>query len=576
MGYAYKESERIVKRFSGILKLFTRDVALYIALGVLSAMMAAGANRMFQILLDGFAARSMEAAQLALYAVMVLAPCVGYYLMNVPEQRLQNGIYLEIKIRALEKMRTIALDEWQKTGMGELIQRVENGAQAGRNMLFDFYLRIAAELAPQMAFSAGFIALVDRQVFLWVALGYIGVFVFSNLLLKSLYRIKRSILDNEEQFSARLVRGFMELVVFRLGGRFLPEINRARASARAICSARTRMTMVHEAFFTAFALLVGAMKVGILGYAYFAGGLSVGQAVALIALLDGAYQPVAVFNVLFVQFKLDKMGYARLEAFMNAQDTPGLLGGATPNVVDGRVSIEDAGCAYGEKWVYRHLNLSISSGASVGLVGPSGSGKSSLIKQITGLTPLAGGRIEVGGADVSKVNLEKFYAYLSYTPQEPPVFDGTVRENILLEGEAGEAALWQALDKVELADTVRRMPQGLDTPIGEKGAALSGGERQRLALARLFFLRDERLVILDEATSNLDNPTEERVMGRLLNHLKGRTLICIAHRLSCLRNFDEVVLLQEGKIAGQGSFEQMERENAGFQALLRKERERRD
>lgn len=83
-------------------------------------------------------------------------------------------------------------------------------------------------------------------------------------------------------------------------------------------------------------------------------------------------------------------------------------------------------------------------------------------------------------------------------------------------------------------------------------------------------------MILDEATSNLDNPTEERVMGRLLNHLKGRTLICIAHRLSCLRNFDEIVLLQEGKIAGQGSFEQMEQENAGFQALLRKERERRD
>lgn len=223
MGYAYKESERIVKRFSGILKLFTRDVALYIALGVLSAMMAAGANRMFQILLDGFAARSMEAAQLALYAVLVLAPCVGYYLMNVPEQRLQNGIYLEIKIRELEKMRTIALDEWQKTGMGELIQRVENGAQAGRNMLFDFYLRIAAELAPQMAFSAGFIALVDRQVFLWVALGYIGVFVFSNLLLKSLYRIKRSILDNEEQFSARWCVDSWSWWCFGWAGVFCPK-----------------------------------------------------------------------------------------------------------------------------------------------------------------------------------------------------------------------------------------------------------------------------------------------------------------------------------------------------------------
>lgn len=571
-----KESERIMKRFLGMIRLFARDVTLYIVLGVTSAMAAAGANRMFQILLDGFTARTMRPIQLAVYAALVLMPCVGYYLMNVPEQRLQNGIYLEFKIRALEKMRVIALDEWQKIGVGELIQRVENGAQAGRDMLFGFYLRIAAELGPQMLFSAGFIALLDRSVFLWVALGYIGVFIFSNLLLKSLYRIKRSILDNEEQFSAHLVRGFMELVVFRLNGRFLPEINRARLLARGICSARTRMTMVHEAFFTAFALLVGAMKVAVLGYAYFAGGLSVGRAVALIALLDGAYQPVAVFNVLFVQFKLDKVGYARLEEFMNAPDTPNLLNGETPQIRDGSVEIKNVGCAYEGKWVYRHLNLFIPSGSSVGMVGSSGSGKSSLLKQITGLRPMMEGKILIGGADVSRVNLKKLYAHLSYIPQEPPVFDGTVRENILLESKAEDAALWQALEMVELARTVRAMPQGLDTPIGEKGAILSGGERQRLALARLFFLKDERLIILDEATSSLDNITEDRVMARLLSHLKGRTLICIAHRLHCLRNFDEIVLLKDGKISCQGNFDEMEKKSEDFRALLKKERQRRD
>ena len=120
----------------------------------------------------------------------------------------------------------------------------------------------------------------------------------------------------------------------------------------------------------------------------------------------------------------------------------------------------------------------------------------------------------------------------------------------------------------------RALPDGLDTCIGERGITLSGGERQRLALARLYFAENARLFMLDEATSALDSVTEERVLGRLMEALKGRTVIMIAHRLDTLRNADFIMLMQDGKLVGQGSYVELARTNAYFGELLRSETEK--
>ena len=120
----------------------------------------------------------------------------------------------------------------------------------------------------------------------------------------------------------------------------------------------------------------------------------------------------------------------------------------------------------------------------------------------------------------------------------------------------------------------RALPDGLDTCIGERGITLSGGERQRLALARLYFAENARLFMLDEATSALDSVTEERVLGRLMETLKGRTVIMIAHRLDTLRNADFIMLMQDGKLVGQGSYVELARSDAYFGELLRSESEK--
>lgn len=557
-----------MRSFAPILRKFRGLFASYLVLGIAATLTSAFSVRLLQGLLDSFTAGALVLPAIGLYGGLLILLCAANYAQVYPEQRLTHGIYLELKVEALRKMRTIDYAAYQRLGTGSLVQRIENGAAAGRGMLFDYWLRLLSELVPSVVVSLTFIALMDWKVMALIAAGYVVVFVVTRLLLRILYRIKERILTGEEAFSQLLVRGFMELVVFRLNRRFGREIQRAEQAADAICANKTRMRMVHESFFTIFALLVALVKVSILLYAFSTRSLSVGEVVAVMAFVDNAYTPIAIFNVLYVQYKLDQVAYARYREVLDAPDTPHLCQGQTAHLTAGRVEFDHVSCRYGGKVIFDNLSLRLECRQVVGLAGESGAGKSSLARQLMGLIRPSSGEIWVDGQRLSTLHLESYYAYLSYTPQEPPVFDGTLRENLVFDAHVPDKTLLEALDVVCLTSLVRRLPQGLDTPIGEKGVLLSGGERQRLALARLLFRPEARLFILDEATSAMDNLTEETVLRRVLARLKGRTVLMIAHRLSTLRNADVIYLLKDGVLQGQGDYDALARTDAYFQALL--------
>ena len=550
-----------------------KHVYRHIVLGVAGCLCTAAGVRVLQRLLDGLTAGNAELWLLGLYAVLLLEPYIGAYLDNHPDQSLRHGIYFQLKTDALAKMRTVSYTAWQKSGTGTLIQQVEAGAEAGRDMCCDFYLNLVAGMAPQIVITGIFIAITDMRVFYWVLAGYAVVFIITNLLLKALYKVKNRILMSEEAFNHRLVRGFMELVVFRMHRRYAEEVRRAGEAAETIRASRVEMVMIHEAFFALFVVLVGFLKLGVLGYAIVTKSLSVGGVVALMSYLDSAYQPIAVFNVCYVQYKLNKVAYARLREFMDSPDTPNMLSGAPADLKDGSVVFSDVCCEYDGKRVFENVSFEIPSGAVVGFAGESGSGKSSILRQLTGLVPVAAGRVAVGGCDISRVCLNEYYSAIAYVPQEAPVFDGTIRENVVFDAEISDADIMRALEAAELGELMKTLPDGLDTRIGEHGISLSGGERQRLALARLYFIDGARLVMLDEATSAMDNATEERVLTRLMAHLKGRTVIMIAHRLDTLRNADNILLMKGGRICGQGSYEALMRNDVYFMELLKTEKE---
>ena len=541
-------------------------VLAYIGLGIFNAFMANYKTDYFQKVIDGLATGTLTFAGVITYGLILLVNYCMNYLDNYPEKKLEYGIYLDFKLLSLRKISTIDYTEYQKIGTGKLVQRIENGSSAGRNVVFNFWLRLIRDLLPTIVFSVYFIWKIDKKITYILFVGYILIFIITNILLKFLYKIKEKILNSEELFNHFLVRGFMEMLVFRMSKQFPSEIKKTRSAKEDIVSSKVKMNMIHEAFFTIFALLVAMLDIGILFYAWKTKNLTVGSIVALIALIENAYTPIAIFNVLYVQYKLDKASYKRFEEFLDLKDDNQLRNGNAINTDIGEIAIKNLSFQYEERKIIDDLSLFIKRGQKIAFVGESGSGKSTVIKILLGLLKYNQGEIYLGDMELSGICLNNLYDRVSYISQDVPVFDGTIKENLVFEKNVSEEQMLDALKEVQLSHLVENLAEGLDTEIGEKGTCLSGGEKQRLAFARLWFENPE-LVILDEATSAMDNLTEEIVMKSVMQKMKDKTVIAIAHRLNSIAGFDRIILFREGKIVGQGTFEELLHTDSYFKEL---------
>ena len=381
--------------------------------------------------------------------------------------------------------------------------------------------QVIRSLLPSILFSLIFIGRMSMPIISCILGGYVIVFLITRYLLKYLYHMKERILVNEEHLNKLLVRGFMELGVFRLNRRFKKEIEKVTSTGEEIIRGKVKINLIHEAFFTSFALLIIVIKIVIIYYGWKTHSLTIGAIVALISLVDNAYTPIAIFNVIFVEYKLNQAAFKRYEEFLEMKDDEGLLVGKEIEHCEGNLEVKDLGFNYKERPILSQFNLKIKAGESVALVGESGTGKSTLVKLLIGLLKPSAGKVLVDGSDLNEMKLESYYKHIAYVSQEAPVFDGTIRENLVFDRKVSDDQIMESLEKVGLKQLIGQLEQGLDTPVGEKGITLSGGERQRLALARLFF-SDAKIVILDEATSAMDNLTEQSVMENLLKYLKGR------------------------------------------------------
>ena len=228
---------------------------------------------------------------------------------------------------------------------------------------------------------------------------------------------------------------------------------------------------------------------------------------------------------------------------------------SAPVPLRGEIVFENVSFTYprGREVALRDISLRIAPGETVALVGESGAGKSTLVNLAIGFRQPTTGWVSLDGHDLRELDLRTYRRQIGVVPQTTLLFNGTLRENVTYGLEdVSDARLWQILAEANLADFVRALPQGFDTPLGESGTLLSGGQRQRLAIARAL-VRDPRLVILDEATSALDTESERLVQEALVRLTTGRTTLIVAHRFSTIRHAHRIVVLQGGKIIELGT-----------------------
>ncbi|CAL9631110.1 ABC transporter ATP-binding protein [Streptomyces sp. enrichment culture] len=234
----------------------------------------------------------------------------------------------------------------------------------------------------------------------------------------------------------------------------------------------------------------------------------------------------------------------------------------------GAVTFQHVTYAYGaDRAAVRDFDLTVAPGETIALVGASGAGKSTVLNLVIGFIRPTSGRILLDGTDMSTLDLRTYRRFLSVVPQESILFEGSIRENVAYGmDEADEETVRAALRDANALEFVDRLPQGLDTLVGERGARLSGGQRQRLAIARAL-IRDPKVLVLDEATSALDTRSEALVQQALGRLLHGRTTFVVAHRLSTVRSADRIVVMGDGRILETGTHEELLARGGAYTAL---------
>lgn len=367
-----------------------------------------------------------------------------------------------------------------------------------------------------------------------------------------------------EQLSSRVGEMTTLIPITRAHGLERTALNRMDGTLRQVFAAGMKLDGLNVRFGALAWILLNALGVGCLALSALAayhGWLSVtpGDVVMLSAYFASLTGAVTTLMSLAPLIGKGLASVRSLGEVLEAPDLEHNAGKAQVDVVRGGVRFEGVGFTYpdADRHSVRDFDLDVRPGETIALVGASGAGKSTVVNLVIGFLRPTEGRILLDGVDMETLDLRSYRRFLSVVPQESVLFEGTIRDNVGYGlDDVPEDVVRRALADANALEFIDRLPAGLDTVVGERGARLSGGQKQRLAIARAL-IRDPRVLVLDEATSALDHRSEALVQQALARLVHGRTVFVVAHRLSTIRNADRIVVMDDGRIAEIGSHDEL-------------------
>ncbi|MFK5583505.1 MULTISPECIES: ABC transporter ATP-binding protein [unclassified Serinicoccus] len=584
-------------RVAGYGRPFVRDIAIYLALTILAGALVTAVPLLLRRIIDDGVDPGVREVVIQLGWV-VAGLAVLEALVTVVSRwfgsRIGEGLIYNLRREVFAHVLRQPIGFFTRAQTGALVSRL-NTDVIGAQTAFTSILSGLVSNLVQMLLILGALFTMSWQITL-LALLLLPIFLIpARLMGARLSSLTRQQMMLNADMQSRMTERFnvAGALLVRLFGRPAQENQEYAERAAGVRDAGVSISVNRVVFMAGLGLvaaLATALVYGMGGLMAVSGELTTGTLVAMAALLSRLYGPLTALSNVRVDIMTALVSFERIFEVLDLR--PLVREAEHPRrIPGGPVAVKLSGVSFAYPaadevslaslehrpeaetldghQVLTDVDVEIEAGSMVALVGPSGAGKTTLTTLVTRLYDPTAGSITMNGVDLREASFDSVRETLGVVTQEAHMFNDSVRANLVYaRPEATEGQLWAALDGARIGDLVRRLPDGLDTVVGDRGHRLSGGEKQRLAIARLL-LKSPAVVVLDEATAHLDSESEAAVQRALDEALQGRTSLVIAHRLSTVRDADLILVMEGGRVVQRGTHEQLLAEGGLYHALYR-------
>ncbi|USK60045.1 ABC transporter ATP-binding protein [Peribacillus asahii] len=524
-------------------------------------------------LVDGFSVSSLSTPLIigigAAFIIQAIISGVSIYLLSFVGQKM----VARLRDRMWLKLIRLPVSYFDQQSSGEIVSRVVNDTSVVRALISDHF--------PQ--FISGMISIIGAVIILFVMdwkmtlMMLISVPITLIIMIplgRRMAKISRSLQDETATFTGHIQQTLSEIRLMKASNAEQNEAAKGLTGIEKLLSFGLKEARIFALIMPIMYLVITVVIVMIIGYGGMRvanGTMSTGSLVAFLLYLFQIIMPITSFAMFFTQLQKAKGATERIIEILELPLEAG-QDGADIDITDKPITVSNVSFAYNEdEPVLQNVSFKAQPGEMIAFAGPSGSGKTTMFGLLERFYEPTAGEIRIGQIPITDLSLLSWRSQIGYVSQESAMMAGTIRNNLcygLKDPEAiSDERLWEVAKMAYADQFISSFPNGLDTEVGERGVKLSGGQRQRIAIARAF-LRNPKVLMMDEATASLDSQSEHVVQQALTRLMEGRTTFVIAHRLSTIIDADQIIFIEKGKVTGIGTHHELTKTHELYRAFV--------